>query len=262
MRAVCVDGDERDLAHVAALCREQRSIGDVIGFRDAGETLEWFKMNRADLVLLEIELPGMNGLELAGKLRERFPSLAIVFVTTEPRYAMEAYSVHPFGYLLKPLDGAALEKQINDLLRSRFNTDIPHISAFTFGNFELMVDGRAVHFERVKSKELLALLIDRRGGGVSRREAFMEMFEDRDYDVRSQRYFNVIISSLRDSLKSAGIDEIFEMNAGILRIRPELLDCDLYRYIRGDPKAIIEFQGMYMYGYPWAEAAEGLTYLM
>lgn len=73
MRAVCVDRDERDLAYEAALCREQRSIGDVIGFRDAGETLEWFKMNRAELALLDIGTDSADGLELAKKLREREP---------------------------------------------------------------------------------------------------------------------------------------------------------------------------------------------
>lgn len=262
MRVVCVDGNRDDLDYMVTLCKEQRSFGDVIGLKDAQETLEWFKTNRADLLLLDVDLSDMNGIELAAKLREQYPSLAMIFVTADPRYAMEAYSAHPFSYLLKPLDGVTLEKQIQEYLRFRSGMEVPHISAHTFGNFEIMVDGSAVHFERLKSKELLALLIDRRGGGISRRQAFMEMFEDRDYDVKAQRYFNVIVSSLRDTLKSAGIDEIFEMNAGILRIRPELLDCDLFRYIRNDPQTMSEFQGMYMYGYSWAEAAEGLTYLM
>ena len=262
MRVVCVDGNESGLANTVALCRQHPAVGDVIGLKDARETLEWFKTNRADLLLLDIDLSDMNGIELAAKLREQYPSLAIIFVTADSRHALESYSVHPFSYLLKPLDGVTLEKQIKEYLRFRFGMEVPHISAHTFGNFEIMVDGSAVHFERLKSKELLALLIDRRGGGISRRQAFMEMFEDRDYDAKAQRYFNVIVSSLRDTLKSAGIDELSEMNAGILRIRPELLDCDLYRYIRSDPQTMSEFQGMYMYGYSWAETAEGLTYLM
>ena len=42
------------------------------------------------------------------------------------------------------------------------------------------------------------------------------------------------------------------MKGGFLRIRPELLDCDLYRFLKGDPEAVNAYRGEYMRDYPWA----------
>ena len=257
MRVICVDGEEEARARTVALCREHPAVDYVNGFSNAREALAWFDVDYADLIVLDVSLPGMNGIELAAELRKKHARLAIIFLTADARYALEAYSVHPFSYLLKPLDGKTLETQIDQLLLSRAAIDISHISVQTFGAFSITVDGRAIHFERAKSKELLALLIDRRGGEISRKVAFTEMWEDREYDVKAQNYFNVIVNSLRSTLNAYGISEIFEMSGGFMRIRPELVDCDLYRYLRGDPNAEADFRGIYLYGYSWAMWGEG-----
>lgn len=257
MRVICIDGDEGSLNHVLALCREDPAIDDAIGFTDVGEAQTWLEMDHADLALLAISLPGMNGIDLAAKLREKYSRLAIIFLADDAQYALKAYTVHPFSYLIKPIDQAVLTTQIGQFLLSRAETDVSHISVHTFGSFSVAVDGRAVHFDRAKAKELLALLIDRRGGEVSRKVAFTEMWEDREYDAKAQNYFNVIVNSLRDTLNEYGIGEIFEIGGGFMRIRPELIDCDLYRYLRGVPEAEMEFRGFYLYGYSWAVWNEG-----
>jgi len=62
----------------------------------------------------------------------------------------------------------------------------------------------------------------------------------------------VIIRSLRDTLRNAGIEEILEIKSGFIRIRPEMLDCDLYRFLKNDPDAVNSYRGVYMWGYDWA----------
>ena len=81
-----------------------------------------------------------------------------------------------------------------------------HADLATFGNFELFVDGRPITFKQAKCKELLAYLVDRRGSGVARAEAFAILWEDRLYDRPMQKQLDVIIRSLRDTLKEAGAD--------------------------------------------------------
>ncbi len=257
MRVLCIDSEASSLDHVLALCREHPAIDYVAGFLDVQEALAWFNMDHADLVLLAVDLAEMSGIDFAAKLREKYARLAIIFMAEDAQDALKAYAVHPFSYLIKPLDQAVLTTQIDQLLLSRAETDVSHISVHTFGVFSITVDGRAVHFERAKAKELLALLIDRRGGEVSRKVAFTEMWEDREYDAKAQNYFNVIVNSLQDTLNEYGISEIFEIGGGFMRIRPELIDCDLYRYLRGVPEAEMEFRGFYLYGYSWAVWNEG-----
>ena len=257
MRVICIDSSEDSMNHVLALCREHPAVDYAIGFTDVREAQTWLEIDHADLALLAIGLAEVNGIDLAARLREKYSRLAIIFLADDAQYALKAYAVHPFSYLIKPLDRAVLSTQIDQYLLSCAETDVSHISVHTFGSFSVTVDGRAVHFERAKAKELLALLIDRRGGEVSRKIAFTEMWEDREYDAKAQNYFNVIVNSLRDTLNAYGISEIFEIGGGFMRVRPELIDCDLYRYLRGEPEAETEFRGFYLYGYSWAVWNEG-----
>ena len=252
MRVICADSDESGLQNTVGLCESHPAINEVNGFADASETLAWFKSNHADLALLSVELPGMNGLALAAELRKLQPSLSIVFLAEDARFALDAYSVRPQNYLLKPINKNTLEKEIDHYIFTRSMRDISHIEVSTFGNFEITVDGTAVAFKRAKAKELLALLVDRQGAGISRAQAFTDMWEDREFDRRAQKYFDNILLSLKATLKEYGISEIMEVKGGLMRIRPELLNCDRYRFDAGDSVMVEAYQGVYMYGYSWA----------
>ncbi len=61
-----------------------------------------------DLLLLDIEMPGINGMELAKKLRARGDMLPIIFITGYSEYISEGYDVEALHYLLKPLDAEKL----------------------------------------------------------------------------------------------------------------------------------------------------------
>ena len=126
----------------------------------------------------------------------------------------------------------------------------------TFGNFDLFVDGKLVTFRQAKCKELLAYLIDRQGGSATRAEAFAMLYEDRMYDRPMQKQFDVIIRSLRDTLEEYNISEILEMKRGTLRIVPELISCDAWRFCSGDTDAVNAYRGEYMSAYSWAEETE------
>ena len=67
-----------------------------------------------------------------------------------------------------------------------------------------------------------------------------------------QKYLDVVVRSLRETLRDAGIEEIPEVKSGNLRIRPEQLDCDLYRFLEGEAEAVNAFRGEYMQDYSWA----------
>ena len=127
-----------------------------------------------------------------------------------------------------------------------------HIVVQTFGNFEIFVDGETLAFHRAKAKELLAYLIDRNGKGVTRSGIFAALWEDGMYDHSRQKYLDVIIRSLRETLREAGIEGILGVKSGFLRVRTEMLDCDLYRFLKNDPEAVNAYRGEYMQEYPWA----------
>lgn len=261
MKIICIDDEPLILNMTVTLCRELPAKPEVCGFANATDALLWLQDHAADIALLDINLPDMNGIELAARLRETDPNLSLIFLTGHSEYALDAFALHASGYLLKPINRQRLAEEINLAMRRRGAQSVPpakgiQISARTFGEFDLFTDGQVVSFPRSKAKELLAYLIDRRGGSITRAAAFAVLWEEGLYDRSMQKQLDVIIRSLRATLKSVGAEDILEMKQGALRICPEKLDCDLFRFLDGDTEAINSYRGEYMNAYSWASPTE------
>ncbi len=260
MRIVCVDDESIILRQTVELCDRLPQVDYVTGFQKARKALEWFDGNTADIALLDINLPDMDGIKLAMHIREKSSDTAIIFVTGYTRYAVDAFKIHAAGYLLKPITAEALSAEIDHAAalygHSRPDLHTAHISAVTFGKFELYVDEKPVKFARSKSKELFAVLVSRRGAQILRKDLYDILYRDREYDRSMQKQLDVMIRSMRDTLVEYGIGDIFVMKQGLLSIKPEMIDCDMYRMIDGDPAAVNLYTGEYMTEYTWAEEAK------
>lgn len=68
-----------------------------------------------DIILLDIELGGMNGIETARQIRESDVNCNIIFITSFEQYSKEAISVHPFAFVDKPITYTQMEKLISDV---------------------------------------------------------------------------------------------------------------------------------------------------
>ena len=258
MKAICVDDEALVLQLVVSLCREMPLLTDVTGFQSAAEALASMENDPADLAILDIDMPDMNGIELAMRVKELHPDTAVLFLTGYDKYALDAFSVHASGYLLKPVSREKLAAEVEYALSGRKKQTTAHVFARTFGEFDLFVDGRPVAFARAKAKELLAYLIDRQGGSVTRATMFAALWEDEPYDRPRQKYLDVIIRSLRDTLEQYGIGDILELMKGSARVCPEKLECDLYRFLQGDADAVKDYRGEYMSAYSWASMNEAV----
>ena len=261
MKAICVDDEKPALQETLSLCREMLQLSAVEGFSAPREALAWIEEHPTDLALLDINMPEMDGITLACRIREKSPDTAILFVTAHPQYAVDAWKLHATGYILKPLTRERLSDELNyaaEWIRERAEKQqIPHIAVQTFGNFDLIVDGKKVNFARAKAKELFAYLIDKKGIRVSRPEAFQVLWPDEEYTRPKQKQLDVIIRSLRATLQENGINEILQLEQGMLRIVPQGMDCDMYRLFAGDVYYENEYQGEYMTPYAWANLTEG-----
>ena len=245
MKAICVDDDKQALEEMVSCCKAQALLDGAQGFVHPREALGWLKAHPVDLAVLDIAMPDMNGIELAKEIRKSHPYLPIIFVSSHPQYALDSFQAHPISYLLKPLEPARLAAEIQYALSAPARKKTPPIQAQTFGHFEILVNG-----------EMLAYLIDRRGAGITRKEAFAALWEDQEYSTAMQKQMDVVIRSLRDTLRKYGVGELFELKNRTLRIVPEMIQCDLYRFLDGDSHAIGAYLGEYMTQYAWASAKE------
>jgi len=76
-----------------------------------------------DLILLDIVMGGMNGMELAAEIRKRDEKAAIVFITSSREYALDGYNVNALHYLLKPVDSVVLEHLILSDYKNKFQSE-------------------------------------------------------------------------------------------------------------------------------------------
>ena len=260
MKAICVDDEPLTLEYTVEMCRKLPQIHSAEGFTHAGDALAWLENRTADIALLDIDLPDMNGLELAARIKEMSPDTAIVFLTGYSQYAVDAFAVHAVGYLLKPVGQEKLADTVAWALRGRKELQADSMFVRTFGEFELFADGKPVSFKLAKSKEILAYLVNKQGCGATRAEIFSAIWEDRAYDRGMQKQLDVYIRSMRETLRGCGIEDMVELKRGSIRVRPETFTCDAYLFFEGDSNAVNAYRGEYMSAYSWASITESMMY--
>ena len=120
LKVLCVDDEKLMLQHLVSLCEKATGVEDTHGFDRAKKALSWLKDHSCDLALLDINLPDMDGITLAKMIQELHSETDIVFVTGYPQYAVDAWTVHPKGYLLKPVTKKDLQEELDYILSLRF----------------------------------------------------------------------------------------------------------------------------------------------
>ena len=234
--------------------REAKPDADITAFDDQDELLEDAKNSGCDIAFLDIHMRGMTGVELAKELKAVNPKMNIIFVTGFSEYAGDAMKLHASGYIMKPVTAEKVKSELEDL---RFPIE-PKANALLkvqcFGNFDVFTpDGKPVHFERSRSKEIFAYLIHRHGSSCTIKEIAAALFEDEPYDKKQQNYIQILISAMMKSLKKIGAEEVINKSYNNLSVNVNLVDCDYYRFAELDAGAVNAYQNEYMSQYYWAD---------
>lgn len=105
--AIC-DDTETELMRIAALTKEYLAARalpcEVRNFSHPDELLTACEKETFHIYLLDMVMPMVDGLELGRSIRRVSTDAQIIYITTEPNYALDAYAVNPLHYLLKPID--------------------------------------------------------------------------------------------------------------------------------------------------------------
>lgn len=133
------------------------------------------------------------------------------------------------------------------------NYNQPIVNIRTFGYFDVFVDGKPIAFRNEKSKELFALLVDRRGGFVSSEEAISFLWENETVNSVTLARYRKVALRLKNILEEYGISNIVESVNGKRRIVTENVTCDLFNYLSGKKEYAQLFKGNYLTNYSWGE---------
>lgn len=136
-------------------------------------------------------------------------------------------------------------------------SDEQTVNIRTFGYFDVFIGEKPVNFRNKKAKELLALLVDRRGGYISSDEAISFLWEDEPSNSVTLARYRKVALRLKNTLEEYGISDIVESVDGKRRIVPNLVKCDLYDYLSGKEEYSQLFKGSYLTNYSWGEITLG-----
>ena len=254
MRILCLDDEPLALQMLETSIKKAKPEAEVCPFDDQDELIAEAEKGGCDVAFLDIHMRGMNGVEVAKRLKEINPKMNIIFVTGFSEYKGDAMDMKASGYIMKPVTKEEVAAELADLRFPIVPKNDAILRVQCFGNFDVFTpDGTPVHFERSKAKEIFAYLVHRHGSSCSTREIAAALFEDAPYDKKQQSYLQTLISVMVKSLKKIGAEAAIIKNYNALAVNPAVLDCDYYRFAELDAGAVNAYQSEYMSQYYWAE---------
>lgn len=261
MRTIVVDDEINNLKAFEMEAEDIKDIQIVGRFQNPKEALAYAQSAVVDLAVLDVEMPEINGILLGHRLRECCPDIALIFVTGYKQYAFDAFQLEASAYILKPFNKTDIEKAVVRAARLMgwHEPVLPKRKIFirTFGRFEVFVNDRPVEFKSSKAKELLALMVDRKGGIVTTEEMLSYLWEEKPDDDSSRSLCRKVIQRLQSNLSQYGIEDILIRHSRGRSLDLSKISCDYYLYMDGPKENRPAFNGEYMSNYSWAEGTLG-----
>ena len=116
LNTLIVDDEPLAIERLQLLCARQNNLNLVGTASDGEAAIRLTEQLRPDLILLDIAMPGMNGLEVARALSGQVNAPAIIFVTAFDRFAVEAFDVAAIDYVLKPVETERLTLAVSRVI--------------------------------------------------------------------------------------------------------------------------------------------------
>jgi len=212
--------EDEDFTRRIAISYLKPYFANVYEARDGEEALEIFHSKRVDIIMTDIEMPNMNGLEFCKRVREESRDVPIIITTayTTTEYLLEAVSLNLIKYLVKPMDEDAMFEALNICFEQLEDKDpnIVYISSNIkldiFNKVIIKDDKKVIHLTKYQYK-FLEILIKNRGRIVS--------YEEIESFVWADRYMSsdALRSLVRDVRKIIGKDRIDNISKFGYRIK-------------------------------------------
>lgn len=255
MLILAADDEPMILEELVSVIEEVRPDAEIHGFTNPKELLEYADINTCDIAFLDVEMGIMSGIEVAKKLKIKNPKVNLVFVTGYDKYMRNALNLRASGYITKPVNREKIEEEFANL-RNPVEQDMEKenvLVAKCFGHFDVFVNGESLAFERKKTKELLAYLIDRRGSVVTSGEICSALWENAENDKNTGHYLQVLKKDLIQTLKKVNMEKVFKIGWNKYSVDTSLISCDYYDYLENKAEGVRAFNGEYMMQYSWGE---------
>ena len=212
MIALCVDDEPIMLTLLQKAVEASSDIDEVVAFGKANDALAWAETHHFDVAFLDVELHGVNGTEIARRLREKSPYLPIIFCTGYSEYALDAMRLHADGYLLKPIHAEDVQNELDRLNGKSRTKPLLYISdnGMSFKD----KNGEAFAFRRGRTYDLVQLLVEADGTPLTKEELCEKLFgSSSGFFEKNRNYFAQLAGDLSATLALHGAGEVLIKSA-------------------------------------------------
>ena len=115
MNAIILDNHKLIITEIRRQVLSVLPGAKCVCFTKQREAIEYVKKNSVDVALLDVDMPGLNGIEVAELMFRINPRLNVIFVTGYPEYALKAFSVPVSDFIVKPVSEEALKASFKKL---------------------------------------------------------------------------------------------------------------------------------------------------
>ncbi len=251
MRAIVVDDEPLMLQRFIRLSSDIKDLHIVGKFESSEKALEYVRKNPVECAFLDVSMPSMNGIELAKKLRLLRSDMIIVFISAYDEYIWDSNQIGGDYYIVKPYERETLLMAM-DRIRLLSQRQFKQLYIQTFGRFTVYKDGQPLPLTG-KAKEILALVVTKRGKEISNEEIYSTIWEDRPYsNVLMTVYYNAL-RRLKLFLKEENIEGLLISTRRGQLVNTAMFDCDYYSWQDNNMEMRDRFNGEFLSEYSWGE---------
>jgi len=129
LRTIIVDDEPLAIERLQILCNQIKNLDLIATAADGESALRLTESLEPDLILLDITMPIMDGIETAKAISKLTNSPSVIFITAFDNFALEAFDLDVVDYVLKPVAKDRLDRAIHRVMESRKNTAEPIIES-------------------------------------------------------------------------------------------------------------------------------------
>lgn len=276
MNVIIIDDEKAMHVIMKRMLGKVDKVKIVGSFFETSTAYSYLTNHHVDLIFMDINMPKESGLEFAGRLRENDRQMKLVFVTSHKEYALPAFDVYAFDYIVKPVEQARLQHTVQRALSEWLLHKIPveqvppsiPVMFNCFGGMEIRSDqNMLVKWKTSKSAELFGYLLIHKGRLVSRARIIEDIFGDIPHK-NGELYLNTTVYQLRKLLDNFGLKDRIYSDNHYYALNQNQIYVDIFRFEEGikqlsvldstNIEQALELERLYngdLFGdraYPWA----------
>lgn len=237
IRAIIVDDEQLAIDILAQWLFEIGEVEVIASFTDSNKALAYLSENMVDVVFLDIQMPHVNGMELANMILDRNLQIDVVFVTAYQQYSIGAFELEATDYLLKPVSKNRLIKTVQRLKKKQVSFEEDHskkvVCLEVFGDYRVLIKENdqktpltTVRFRIYKAAELLIYLYCQQKSAINKDKIVEDLFGEMPAQ-KAAKGLHTATFYLRKVLMEHGFEQVLESEQGHFILKTENIVCDM-----------------------------------